>query len=155
MVATERKQGGSVTYVLRPDRSLSWRGNLQFLGLISVVSLSIAGWFTWHGAWLILPFAGLELAALGTALYLVSVRGLDVETVLIDGDRLEICKGRWQIESKTCLQRCWAQVKLVPARHHWYPSRLMIRSHGKVTEIGSFLADDEKQHLARELMRNV
>lgn len=155
MIVTERVGKGAVTYVLRPNRSLDWRGNLRFLGLIAAVSLSIAGWFAWLGAWLILPFAGLELLALWFGLYLVAVRGLAKETILIDGDKLEICKGRWQIESRTCLQRCWAQVRLEPANHAWYPRRLMIRSHGTDTEIGSFLGDAEKEQLARELKRDV
>ena len=155
MVATERKQGGEVTYVLQPDRSLNWRGNLRFLALISAVSLSIAGWFTWQGAWIILPFAGLELTALAVALYVVSARGLERETISIADDRLEICKGRREIQYRTSLQRCWAKIRLEPASHAWYPSRLMIRSHGKSTEVGSFLADDEKQYLARELIQNV
>jgi len=155
MVMTERVGDDAVIYVLRPDRSLDWQGNLRFFALISIVSLSIAGWFAWLGAWLILPFAGLELAALGFALYLVVVRGLDKETVSIEGDKLEICKGRWRIGSTTCLQRCWAQVRLEPAKHAWYPSRLMIRSHGKGTEIGSFLGKIEKEQLAGELKRNV
>lgn len=155
MVMTERSAGGAITYVLKPDRSLSWQGNLRFFGLIATVSLGIAVWFAWLGAWFVLPFAGLELTALGFALYLVSARGLDKETISIEGDKLEICRGRWQIDSTTCLQRCWAQVRLEPAKHAWYPSRLMIRSHGKGTEIGSFLADEEKKQLAMELRRDV
>lgn len=155
MMVTERRESGVVTYVLQPDRSLDWRGNLRFLGLISAISLSIAGWFAWLGMWLILPFAGLELTALGFALYLVSVRGLDKEIVSIKGDKLEISKGRWKIESTTCLQRCWIQVRLVPAEYAWYPKRLMIRSHGRDIEIGGFLGGAEKEHLAGELKRNI
>jgi len=141
--------------MLQPDRSLSWQGNLRFLGLFSMILLSIACWFAWLGAWLVLPFAGLELIALGFALYLVSIRGLDKETISIKGDMLEICKGRWKIESTTCLQRHWAKVELEPAQHEWYPVRLMIRSHGKGTEIGSFLGVAEKEQLARKLKRSV
>ena len=142
-------------YIIRPDRSLDWQGNLRFYGLISLVTAVIAVWFTWLGAWLILPFAGLELTALGFALYLVSARGLDTETISISGDKLEICKGRRRIMSTTCLQRCWARVMLEPASHAWYPYRLMIRSHGKGTEIGSFLTSEEKEKLARELRQSL
>jgi uncharacterized membrane protein len=155
VIVTERTGEDTVIYILRPDRSLDWRGNLRFYGLISLVSLCIACWFTWLGAWIVLPFAGLELLALGFALYLVSMQGLDMETIRIQGDRLEICKGRRQIESTRCLQRCWARVRLEPAAHTWYPSRLMIRSHGKGTEIGSFLGSEEKEKLARELIHSL
>jgi uncharacterized membrane protein len=155
VIVTERTGDGAVVYILRPNRSLDWRGNLRFYGLISLVSLCIACWFAWLGAWIVLPFAGLELLALGLALYLVSMRGLDMETIEIQGDTLEICKGRRQIRSTTRLQRCWARVRLEPSAHTWYPSRLMIRSHGKGTEIGSFLGSEEKEKLAGELMHSL
>ena len=155
MIMTERTGEHKVLFILKPDRSLDWRGNLRFYGMISLISLCIAFWFTWLGAWVILPFAGLELAALGVALYMVSATGLDRETILIQGDHLEICKGRRQVESTTRLHRCWARVRLEPSGHSWYPNRLIIRSHGKGTEIGSFLAGDEKERLASELKRSL
>ena len=155
VIVTERTGKEAVMFILKPDRSLDWRGNLRFYGLISLVSLCIACWFAWLGAWVVLPFAGLELAALGFALYLVSVTGLEMETILIRGDNLEICKGRREIKSTTRFHRCWARVRLEPSGHSWYPSRLVIRSHGRGTEIGSFLAGDEKEQLASELKRSL
>jgi uncharacterized membrane protein len=144
-----------VLFILRPDRSLDWHGNLRFFGLISLVIFSISSWFAWLGAWLVLPFAGLELAALGAGLYLVSADGLETETISIRKDKLEICKGRRRIMSTTCLQRCWVKVRFEPAIHAWYPGRLVIRSHGKSTEIGSFLGSEEKERLARDLEHSV
>ena len=155
MIVTERTADDGVLFIIRPDRSLDWRGNLQFYGLISLVSIAIAVWFAWLGAWVVLPFTGLELTALGFALYLVSVRGMDTETISIRGDKLEICKGRRRVLSTTCLQRCWARVMLEPATHAWYPRRLMIRSHGKGTEIGRFLTSDEKEKLAGKLRQSL
>ena len=37
------------------------------------------------------------------------------------------------------------------ARIKGYPSRLTIRSHGRAVEIGSYLADKERENLALEL----
>lgn len=126
---------------------------MQFLAWMSVVSLSIAAWFAWQGAWMVFPFAGIELTALAVALYLVSNRCMDKEVVSIDEETVEISKGRRQQESTTLLQRHWAQVHLEAADHGWYPSRLMIRSHGKGTEIGCFLDEDEREQLAGKLKR--
>jgi len=155
MVMTEKEGHGAVRLVIRPNYSLNWQGNKQFMAGISAVSLGIAGWFAWQGAWMILPFAGLELAALGTALYWVACKAMDTEVIVINDDFVEICKGRRQIESTIRLQRCWAQVRLEAANHEWYPSRLLIGSHGEHTEIGSFLGELEKHSLARELRRIV
>jgi len=155
VVVTERIEGEVVTFVLQPNRSLDWRGNLRLFGLVSILLLGISGWFAWRGAWLVFPFAGLELVVFGFALYLVSVSGLNKETVSLKGDELEICKGRWQIESTICLQRHWAQVVLKRSVIGWYPSRLYIRSHGKENEIGGFLLEDERIRLAQDLKRHL
>lgn len=50
--------------VIRPNRSLSWRQSMVFLGAISVPLLLISVVLAAQGFWLILPFAGVELAAL-------------------------------------------------------------------------------------------
>lgn len=94
----ERLDNGVVTITIRPNSSLNWQGNLQFLAWMSAVSLSIAAWFAWQGAWLIFPFAGAELLALAYALYLVSSKSMNQETVSIDGDIVEICKGRREVK---------------------------------------------------------
>lgn len=155
MMVAEQFDQGVVRFTLQPNSSLSWQGNMKFLAWMAVVSLSIAGWFAWQGAWLIFPFAGIELIALGSALYLVSSRSLDREVLSIDRDTIEVCKGRWQVESTTCLQRHWVKVCLETAKHDWYPSRLLLRSHGKATEIGNFLDEDEREELAGRLKRVV
>lgn len=151
MVMTEQQGQGVIRLILKPNRSLSWQGNKRFMVVISTISLGIAGWFAWLGAWLVLPFAGLELAALGFALYWVACQGLDTEVIIIDDDTVEICKGRRQVYSVTRLQRCWTRISLMPAYHEWYPNRLLIGSHGKHTEIGGFLSQPEKDSLVREL----
>ena len=58
--------------VAEPNRSASWRANLQVLVALSILSLGIAGGFAAVGAWPVLPFAGIEITALGCALYYVS-----------------------------------------------------------------------------------
>jgi len=57
------------------NRSLSPAGRLVFLALIFSNVLIIAIGFFLAGAWLILPFAGIEIAALAVAFYFISIRG--------------------------------------------------------------------------------
>ena len=58
--------------VLTPNRSLSWHGNVRIWAALFVLSALIATGFTLMGAWVIIPFAGLELIALACGIYLTS-----------------------------------------------------------------------------------
>jgi uncharacterized membrane protein len=107
------------------------------------------------GFWLILPFAGLELLAVGTGLYVVARRCQACEVIDITDDAIRIAKGSRHPEQQWILQRVWARVVLERCAKQWYPSRLWIRSHGQAVEIGSFLNEEERQHLAAELSRSL
>jgi len=125
-----------------------------YLGMV-VVSFSIAIAFALKGAWLILPFAGLEMLVLGAALYVVARRGCRWQTVSIQGDQIEVVEHDSTCIRQQTFQRAWAQVKLEQARINGHPSRLIIRSHGRAAEIGGYLAEIEKEHLALELRQAV
>ena len=142
---------GSTRFVIRPNRSLGWRGVVRFYIGMVVVSFGIAIAFAAKGAWLILPFAGVEMLVLGVALYLVARRGCSWQAVSIYGDHIEVVEHDTASERRQTFQRAWAQVRLERARINGYPSRLTIRSHGRAIEIGAYLADAEKEHLALEL----
>lgn len=121
-----------------------------YIGMV-VVSFGIATVFALKGAWLILPFAGLEMLVLGAALYVVARRGRCWQSVSIQGDHVDIVECDETSERQQTFQRAWAQVKLEQARISGYPSRLTIGSHGRTVEIGGYLADAEKERLALEL----
>ena len=56
-----------LTLVARRDNSLSSGGRLLVLGSLAVVVVAISLGFAFNGAWLVLPFAGLELLVVGLA----------------------------------------------------------------------------------------
>ena len=145
----------SCRFILRPNQSLSWRGNQLFLLVLAVVCCAIAIPLTIMGFWLILPFAGLELAAVAYGLYVVARQGQRQEVIDIDGDSIQIETGYQQPEKRQVLARIWARVVLERCAKQWYPSRLLIRSHGHTVEVGSFLNEDERQRLASELSRSL
>ena len=142
-------------FILRPNRSMSWRGSLVFFLSLCLVSGTISISMTLLGYWLILPFAGLELMALGTALYIVVLRCYQCEVIWITNDAIRIEKGRNYPQQQWKLARVWTQVVLERYPQQWYPSRLLIRCHGRDVEIGKFLNEEERQRLAKELKRNL
>lgn len=142
-------------FLIRPNCSLPWRDVVRFyLGMV-VVSLGIAIAFALKGAWLILPFAGLEMLVLGIALYTVSRRASDWQEISISGDRISITGRNTGPEQAQTFQRAWARVVLEAAPVRGHPSRLSIRSHGRSVEVGRCLNEEEKRHLAEQLQRAV
>lgn len=141
--------------VVRPNCSLSWRGTVTFYLGMCLVSLTIAGLFAAAGAWLVLPFAGIELLALGGALYVVALRADSREVIAIRGDTVEVQRGRYAPAERWSFQRCWVQVILRVPRRSGYPCRLVLRGNGHELEVGRCLDDAERRLLANELRRRI
>ncbi len=141
--------------VIRPNRSLTRRQlQLAFVG-IAVVCLSIASVFAVLGMWPVLPFAGAEVIVVGIGFYLSALGGREMEVVSVGGDKVAVEKGRRQVRQRWELQRAWAQIRLLAPKIRWYPSRLVIRSHGKAVELGKFLNEQERRRLAGQLQRAI
>jgi uncharacterized membrane protein len=147
--------------VIRPNRSLSWRQSMIFLALIAVPLLLISVVMAFQGFWLILPFAGIELAALYACIYLVSHACRRCEVVSISDSMVTVEKGRDRgrgtvsggPQQRMEFTRAWVRVELSQAVGRWYPRRLWIGASGRRVEIGEFLVDHEKAALADELRR--
>jgi uncharacterized membrane protein len=146
---------GTARFVLRPQRSATWRQNLWLVAAVAAMAVPIAVFWTAVGFWPILPLCGLELALLTLALYSVSHSLLAREVVVIDDNQITIEAGRRQIERRFELGRPWAQVLLQPPRNAWHASRLIIRSGGRAVECGRFLTNEEREQLWGELRQAV
>jgi uncharacterized membrane protein len=142
-------------FILRPNCSLSWRGTLAVFFSLCVVSGVIATGMTLLGFWMVLPLAGLEMLALGGGLYVVACRSHACEVIFITEDSIRIEKGMSYPRQHWTLARVWAHVVLERCPAAWYPSRLLICSHGRVVEVGRFLNEEERRRLAAELTRSL
>jgi uncharacterized membrane protein len=127
---------------------MSWRLLLTLYGLMVAVSLGIGTAYFLIGLTLVLPFSGLEMLALGAALYITALRGGERQVITISDREVIIEIGRKQPEQRYQFQRAWARVILERVPASWYPSRLLIRSHGRELEIGRFLNEQERLGLA-------
>lgn len=143
----------AIRFVICPNQSLSWDGNRRFLLAMAAVSFGIAGALSAMGFWPILPFAGLEMAALAGALYCCSRRTARCEVVEVGDTHIRVESGRRRPERSWDLQRMWAQVILDPATFRGHPTRLRLRSAGTQVEVGRDLTNEEREGLARDLRR--
>ena len=142
-------------FVIRPNRSLSQRQlQLVFVG-IATFCLGIASVFAVLGMWPVLPFAGAEVIAVAIGFYLSALGGREQEVVSVGPHKVAVEKGHRHVRQRWELQRAWAQIRLLPPGIRWYPTRLVIRSHGKEVELGVFLNDQEREHLAAALQQAI
>jgi len=149
------ENGLEKTIMVTPNRAMPWQHIMMIYLLVSSVTLGIAFSFFAQGLTLILPFAGLELLALGVVLYLSAWRSNIKEVVNITEEKIRIEIGRNVPEKIYELDKAWANIVLERSWNNWYPSRLLLRSHGRQLEIGKFLNEQERQCLAIELNKAI
>jgi uncharacterized membrane protein len=139
--------------VIGPNASMSSRQAKLFMGMMCAVSFSIAGMFAMLGFWPILPFAGLELLALGAALTFSLRRNRYREVVSFDGAaiRVEVGELGRGIGSRVDLSRSRTRVLLERGPYRNSPTRLLLSSGGKRLELGRCLTDDERGRLAARM----
>ena len=140
--------------IARPNCSLSRKGRIGVVALIASFSLAVAIGFSLIGAWLVLPFAGLELVAVAYAFYYINCHAADYESITIEGDQLAVEKRDYKNTSQIVFHRYWARVLLrqLPSGDQ----SLLLRSHGKEVEFGRhFMNNDQRLALAQQLKRRV
>jgi|TARA_B110000196_G_scaffold9911_1_gene8341 uncharacterized membrane protein len=143
------------TIMVMPNRAMPWQHIMMIYLLVSGVTISIAFSFFTQGLTLILPFAGLELLALGVVLYISAWRSNIKEVVNVNEEKIRIEIGRNVPEEIYELDKAWANIVLERSWNNWYPSRLLLRAHGRQLEIGKFLNEQERQCLAIELKKAI
>ena len=124
---------------------------MLFFGVTAAASLLLAGLLAARGFWPVLPFAGLELFALGVALGLNMRRGRYCEFISVYRDRIVMEKGVGGVEERLELPRHWTRVELARAPWRGHPSRLLLRCHGKSWEVGTVLTESERESLRQRL----
>ncbi|MBI1731737.1 MAG: DUF2244 domain-containing protein [Gammaproteobacteria bacterium] len=130
---------------------MPWNTLLRIFAGMALFTLMIGIGCAALGLPLVLPFSGLEVLALAAGLYLSAVRGSVREIVRIDNVAVVYEAGIRAPERRERFHRQWAQVALEQVRNGWYPSRLLLRCHGRQVEVGGFLVEQERLRLARML----
>jgi len=139
-------------FIVERNQSLSWGGNKQFILVTAVLTLGIAVIFAMQGMWLILPFAGFEILALTTGLYLCKLHCREREVITIDRVKVFIESGRSKPKVRWKFDRAWLNVELKKSAIHGYPSRLLFTSKGETIEVGKCLTNKERESLANTIV---
>jgi uncharacterized membrane protein len=151
MVEQSQGTGGQSTFVIWPHSALNWRGMRRLLCVLTAAIAAVAFLFALKGAWLVLPFAGLEALVVCGGIYINARWAVTREVIRLDGPDLVVSRGRRDLAEVARLPRYWTRVALVRDPRGWYPSRLFLEGHGRRVEIGTVLAEAEREGLAATL----
>ncbi len=146
---------GETQLTIGPNASLSVRQAWLFFGATAMLGFGIAGLMVWRGLWPVLPFAGLELGALGAALA-VSVRRnayREVIGVTEDAVRIEFGAVGRGVSGAVSMSRYWTRPVLEPGPNRNAPTQLILRSGAQHVEIAKCLTDEEREQLHRRLQQ--
>jgi uncharacterized membrane protein len=151
MVEHSHGPEGASTFVIWPHSALNWAGMRRLLCVLTAAIAAVAVYFALQGAWLVLPFAGLEALVVCGGIYMNARRAVTREVVRLVGPDLVLSRGRRHLAEVARLPRYWTRVALVRDPRGWYPSRLFLESHGRRLEVGAVLTEAERDTLAADL----
>ena len=147
-----QERGPEFSLVLKRNCSISPSGLLRVYGLIATVTIGIAVVFATLGAWIVLPFAGAEIIALGVAFALNGRHAADYERIELGGSKLVI-----EVRESESVRR-----------HEFSPARADVRLSGEGRgirvllgppggdlEVGRHLHEQARLDLAGELNRRL
>ncbi|MBC8026900.1 MAG: DUF2244 domain-containing protein [Steroidobacteraceae bacterium] len=137
---------------LAPHCSLTPRTALLFFGSVCFATFGVAGAATLMGYWPVLPFAGAEMLLLGWALKTSMDRGHEREHIDVTETEV-IIEYSTGAPRRVVFPRHWARVKIRRPKSRLHRAHLVIESHGRAYEVGKFLSEEERLHLASHLGR--
>jgi uncharacterized membrane protein len=116
-------------------------------GLMACVSLTIGAFCCFQGAVLVLPFASLELVAVGAAFVVYARHALDGGRIWLEGNVLVVESESAGDMVRREFQRAWVRIEQVAHGQ----AMIEICCHGQRVPVGRFVRNELRQRLAAEL----
>jgi uncharacterized membrane protein len=139
---------GGFTLILKRNCSNSPAGFACACIALAAAALAIGTGFALAGAWLVLPFAGLEVLLLGAAFVLYARRAADYERIALAAGRLTV---EWTEADRATRRELDARALRVCLRD----GRVLLRAGEEELEVGRNLDEEARARLAAELERRL
>jgi uncharacterized membrane protein len=139
--------------ILRRNCSMSPAGLAAAFAALALVVLAIGTGFALAGAWLVLPFAGLEVLALGAAYFMYARHAADYERIALERGRLTVEVAEAENTARFELDPRLARVLL--EKSEGCGARVLLRGAGEELEIGRHLDAQARVGLAQELSQKL
>jgi uncharacterized membrane protein len=143
-----RDGNAGFSLTLKRNCSISPAGFAGVFAALACVVVAIGAGFAVVGAWLVLPFAGLEVLLLGTAYVIHARRAADYERIELDSGRLTVEVGEAQKTSRYEIDARRARVRLEE-------ERVVLLGAREQLELGRHLDAGTRAVFAAELQKRL
>ncbi len=137
----------AVEWTLKRNCSLAPRQLLMFYLLLCTMSLTVASFWWWFGAPMVMPFAWLELLAVGIALLVYTRHATDLEHIALRHGRLTVEHASGNRRERVEFQPAWVRVEPETSDG----SLVELSGQGRKIAVGRFVRPEMRRQLAREL----
>lgn len=134
-------------WVFRRNCSLTPRQLMHWYFSLCVITAIIAGGFWYAGFWIVLPFAGLELFAVGVSFLVYARHAADYEMIELGPRQLRFVMANGQKVTEIDWQPQWAKLSY----NGKFREPLLFSQQGQQIKIGKFIAERDKPVLHKEL----
>lgn len=140
----------AIRWNLKRNCSASPKQLAVVFGSLAGLAFLIGAVFAFHGAWLVIPFAGIEVLAVAAAFFCYGRHAADYETIELRGELLTIERVDGNERTEVALPVRWAGVDYEPSQRT-APARLVIHACGQQYEVGRHLPEPRRSALAQEI----
>lgn len=136
MESMEARHDSAVEFVCRRNCSIGPRAMLLVFASLAGLSFGFGAIFAAYGTWLILPFAGIEMLAVGAAFLICGRRTGDFERIRIEPHLVTVEQVQGATTELHRFNPQWTQLRIVRGAQ---AVRVLLFQAGRGLEIGSHL----------------
>ena len=137
----------AVEWMLRRNCSLAPRQLLMFYLLLCGFSLTVASFWWWHGAWMVMTFAWLEVVSVGLAMLVYARHATDAERIAVRHGSLTVEHVSGSRLERVEFEPAWVRVEPESGDR----SLVELSGQGRRIVVGRFVRPELRSQLAREL----
>jgi uncharacterized membrane protein len=152
MVLSSTQTNGTVITLL-PNRSATWAETRLFVFVICGTTLAIGLLWAFSGAWVVLPFSGLEAALVAYVFYRVCHATYQRQVITCSPERVLVQFGTHFPKRSWELERSGTRLAVTAASHHLEGPRLNIADANHSIELGHFLNKHDKEAALMEFRK--
>lgn len=138
-------------WILKKNCSISPQQLAKAYLALCGMSLIVASYFTWQGAWLVMVFALLEMTAVAVAFLYFGRHATDRECIALNDAELIVELVRAEKTQQFRMDPSRTRVALPALKH----GLIGLEGSGSRVEVGRFLTERKRREFAKELNREL
>lgn len=150
-MVTTQHEPQQVTIILQPNRSASWQETKLLILFMSAVVFIIAVGWSLVGAWVILPFAGLEAGLLAFFLHKVCLRTYEQQVITIGQQYIKVEAGGKTPQTGGTLPREHTHLAIIEPGHSYDSPKLFLTDDEQRIRVGAFLNKQDCQNAIEQV----